>query len=222
MFVIVHNNSVILGPMRWNRFRFQNEILEETEVEVTLADRNDELTPVIVDDNIQILPVQGTPNPSYNSKIEMLNGPFWEFTATAAISSYQVENLPIDAVKNQLKDVIATNRYNKEVGGCKTTVQETEVRIDTSRDGRNVFVQKFLLMGDSETVQWKFPEGWLTLTKAELGAIVTTGTAHVQTCFEWEAGKLVEINDCDNLASLDAIVLTIDPVVTPTMPGMPV
>lgn len=212
MFVIVYQNSVILGPMRWNRFRFENEIFEECdEFSVTLADRNDELSAVVVSDDIKILPVQGTPNPDFNSKIERLQGPFWEFTETAAVSSYVVESLPIDAVKNQLKAVLAGERYRKEVKGTTATVQGTEVTVDTARSSRDVLTQQYLLMGDSDTVQWKFPQGWLTLSKTEVGDVVRAGAAHIQTQFEWEAEMIADIDAATTLEQLDAIVI-IEPV----------
>jgi len=212
MFVIVYQNSVILGPMRWNRFRFENTIYEDCEeFSVTLADRNDESTPVVVSDDIKILPVQGTPNPAYNSKIEMLHGPFWEFKDTAAISSYTVLPIPIDAVKNQLKAVLANQRYIKEVKGTTVTVQGTEVTVDTARGVRDTLTQQYLLMVDSDTVQWKFPQTWLTLSKTEVGEVVRAAAAYVQTQFQWEAGLIAEIDGATTHEQLDAIVI-IEPV----------
>ena len=82
--------------------------------------------------------------------------------------------------------MVAVKRYVKEVAGTKATVQNTEVTVDTSREGRNVFVQKYSLMKTGDTVNWKFPEGWLTLTKIELGTIVTAGQTHIQSFFDWE------------------------------------
>ena len=41
-------------------------------------------------------------------------------------------------------------------------------------------------MSDTETSNWKFPEGWLTLTKSELGQCVSAGATHIQSCFDWE------------------------------------
>ena len=205
MFVIVHDNSVILGPMRWNKFRFENVIAEECEFTVSLPSSNDQ--PIIVSENIKILPVQGTQNPVFNSTIEFLNGPFWEFTDTAAIQSFRVENIPVEAIKNTLKALTSAVRWKRETAGIKVTVQDTEVSVVTERGDRDIFVQKFLLMGDAETVQWKFPEGWIVLTKAHLGAIVTAGAQHVQDQFVWEALKIAEIEACTTHSELAGIVI---------------
>lgn len=212
MFVIVYQNSVILGPSRWNRFRFENTIFEECdEFSVTLDNRNDGLSAIDVSADIKILPVQGTPDPAFNSKIEMLHGPFWEFTDTAAISSYIVNPLPVEAVKNQLKAVLADERYKKEIAGTTITVQSTTVTIDTARGSRDIMTQQYLLMGDSDSVLWKFPQSWLTLTKSEVGDIVRAGAAYVQTQFQWEAELIADIDAAATLEQLDAIVI-VDPV----------
>ena len=208
MFVIVFNNNVILGPMRWNRFRFENEILEECEVSATLPDRNDNLDAVAVNQDIKILPVVGTPEPQFNPKIQFLNGPFWQFTATQAISSYVPEYKPLEAAKNQLKELVTAERYKKEVAGVKVTVQGVDVTVETDRDTRNVFVQKFMLMGDNDTVNWKFPETWLNLTKSDLGLIVASGAGYIQSQFDWELNKFNEIDVCTTLTQLDQVELT--------------
>ena len=210
MFVIVYQNSVILGPMRWNRFRFENEIAEELEIQVTLPDRNDNLQAIVINQDLKILPVVGTPEPQYNSKIQFLNGPFWQFTETQAISSYVAQDKTIEAVKNQLKSEVANERYRKEISGVKTTIQNTEITVETDRETRNVFVQKFTLMGENDTVNWKFPETWLTLTKADLGAVVAAGVQHIQSQFDWEMNKVTEIDACTTLTQLDQVVIRED------------
>lgn len=207
MFVIVYQNSVILGPMRWNRFRFENQILEETEVQITLADRNDNKDPVLINNDLKILPVVGTQNPSFNSKIQFLNGPYWVFTDTEATMSFVAEDKNVEAVKNELKTLVASERYLKEIAGTKVTVQNVEVTVETDRETRNVFVQKFTLMGENDTVNWKFPEGWLNLTKSDLGTVVAAGVAYIQSQFDWELTKVSEIDNCTTLSELDAIVI---------------
>lgn len=208
MFVIVYNNTVILGPMVWNRFRFENTIFEECDnFSVTLENRNDSLSPVIVSENIKILPIQGTENPIFNSKIERLHGPFWEFTDSAAISSYTVEPLPIEAVKNQLKAVVAHKRYTREVSGVKVTIQNLEINADTTRENRHNVLQQYILMGDNDTIQWKYNDIWLTLNKAEVEILVKAVANHVQAQFDWESSKNQEIVNANSLTELDSIIL---------------
>ena len=62
-------------------------------------------------------------------------------------------------------------------------------------------------MADTDTINWKFPETWLTITKQELGYIVSQGVAYIQGCFDWEVQKNAEIDACTTLAELDAIII---------------
>ncbi len=208
MFVIVYNNSVILGPMKWNQKRFQDEIEEECEITASLPYTNEGV--ITVNENIKIYPVQITQDPPFNSKIEFLHGPFWEFTETHAISSYVVQPKPIEAVRNELKTLVAQERWKKEIKGVKVTTQSLEVTADTNRGTRDIFVQQYLLMGESDTVMWKFPEAWLNLSKSDLGLIVATGANHVKQAFVWEQDLAAQIDACTNLNDLDALVI-VDP-----------
>lgn len=206
MFVIVYNNSVIMGPMRWNRFRFQNELLETCEVEMTLLDKNDNLEPLIISENIQILPVQGTPNPQYNPRTEFLNGPFWEFTESAAISSYRVEPLAIDAVKNMMKAEVAAERWSKEVANVEVTIKGSTYQFPTNRDTR--YVLQNALLSSTNSFNWKLnTDVWVTLTNTEIQSILDAITAHVQSCFDWEFAKIGEIDAAKTLSALNKIVI---------------
>lgn len=216
MFVIVYNDHVILGPMRWNRFRFENEIAEECEVVTTLPNRNDTFDAITVAENIRILPIQGTENPAYNPTIETLHGPFWQFTDTHAISSYVVVQLPIEAVQNQLKAAAAEERWRREVGGFDLELQARTVQIDTARGARDAYAQQYMLLADSDLVNWKFPSCWLTLTRAELGTIALNVTAHVNAVFAWEVEKISEIDACSTLEELAAVVIR-EPATNPIL-----
>jgi hypothetical protein len=206
MFVIVHNNSVVLGPMRWNRFRFENFLVEELETTFTLPQKNESESPIVVSDEIKILTVVGTPDPAYNPKIEILYGPFWEFTETSAISSYQVWPMSIDAVKNMLKEQTAAERYTREISGTTVKINEVDYIFSTDRDTRNV-IQNALISSQA-SFNWKLARDmWVMLTNTELQAILDAITMHVQECFDWEFDKIVEIDSCTTLTELDAVVI---------------
>lgn len=216
MFVIVYDNFVVLGPMRWNKFRFENFLVEEHEITTTLPQTNEVL--IVVNENCKIYPIQGTESPSFNPRIERLEGPFWEFTETHAVFSYTVGKLPIDAIKNFMKAEAAIERYKREIAGIKIIIQNTEITVDTNRGSRDVFVQKFLLMSDNDIIQWKFPEAWLTLNKTELCNIVNDINTHIQNQFDWEADKISEIDACETLDQLS--VIEILPVIENTKIGL--
>jgi hypothetical protein len=193
--------------MRWNRYRFENFLTEELEVTYELPTNNNSEIAITVSDEIKILPVQTTQNPAYNPKIEMLHGPIWEFTDSAAISSYEVHPIAIDAVKNTLKDQVATERYNREITTVDVTINDTVYKFSTSRDTRNVIQNA--LTASTSSFNWKMDrDTWVTLTNTELQAILDAITVHVQSCFDWEYSTIAAINACTTSAELDAVVIS--------------
>jgi len=204
MYVLEHNNQVINGPRQWNYRSFESTLEEDLEIIQKLPLKKEDNSTIEIDSNTHIYRAE-LREPEYNPTFEYLHGPFWDFLSGIAIGTYTVESYDVETIKGKLKSIITANRYIKEISGVKTTIQSTEVTIDTSRDGRNIFVQKYILMGDTDTVQWKFPEGWLTLTKSELGLVVATGAGYIQSQFDWEANKIAEIDACTTVDELKLV-----------------
>lgn len=211
MYVVTHNDQVILGPIPWSARMFSSVIEDDLEIKVTIFPSQKNSVPLDLGNGIKIrMAVED--RPSLNPKIQMHTGPFWTFTDTTGTHSYVPVDKPIELVKQELKQVAAAERWKKEHSGVKVTVQGTDVTVDTARGARDIFVQKYLLMADGETTTWKFPEGWLTLTKSELGQCVAAGVQHVQTQFNWESGIVDQINAAQTLQELDALVIVEEPV----------
>ena len=210
MFVIVQDNFVVLGPMKWNRFRFENFLVEECETTFTLDTRNDDEVPVIISDSIKILPIQGTPDPQYNPKIEILHGPFWEYTDTHAISSYQVVEMPIDAVKNNLKALAASERWNKLNKAVSVTIDGNTYNFDTS--AQTIFALQQAITSQIAQLNWKFnSDSWVVLQQSDILLVLQSITTYIQTCFDWELSIINEINACESLQELDAIEIVAKP-----------
>ena len=205
-YVLINDNFVINGPRTWNARSFESTLDDDLEITLKLPLQKTDEEPIIIDENTRILAAQLV-YPGHNEKIEYLHGPFWDYSDDFATGTFQILPKDIDWVKSNLYQQVADIRYSREISGANTTIQNTTVTIDTSRGNRDIFVQKYLLMGENDTVQWKFPEGWLTITKAELGSVVDAGVKHVQSQFDWEVTKSTEINNCVTLEELDAIKL---------------
>lgn len=205
MFVIVNNNSVVYGPKDWSKKTFEEVLVEDCDVNHTLELKNDNNDPVIISDQVMILPVVSIPQPYFDSRIERLDGPFWNFNNNSAEMYYTVGQLPIDAIKNFFVSKVADIRYVKEVGGIKQTVQGIEVTIDTMRGSRDIFFQAYLSIGDTETIKWKFPETWMDLTKSELGAIVSAGRTHIQNWFNWENNWIESVKQSTTIQQLKTL-----------------
>lgn len=206
MYVLINNNQVINGPRSWNYRSFESTLEDELEITQKLPMQKTDNDPIIINEETKILPATLIYQ-DFNSRIEHLDGPFWDFSDTLATGTFVIKPNNIDAVKSDLIAQVAAIRYTKETAGIKLTVQNTEVTVDTARGNRDIFVQKYLLMGENDTVQWKFPECWLTLSRSDLGFIVSSATAFIQDQFSWEESKALEINACSTLEELNELIL---------------
>lgn len=214
-YILVENRkTVLLGPMPW-RHRFIQSELDDLGINYTVSptEPNGYLK---ITDKVEIFPAT-IYAPPHDTMYECLAGPFWAFSNNKAAGAYEVLNKNIDHIKADLKTLAANERYIKENTPFKMTVQDIEVTIDASRDNRNIFVQKYSFMNDNETVNWKFPETWLTLTKSELGSIVMAGATHIQTQFDWEVNISQQI---DNATTIDALKQIVIVESTNNLPGV--
>jgi hypothetical protein len=206
-YVLVSNDSVLNGPKIWSPRSFESTLREECGIDIQLPLTKTDDEPIVITDTVKICSALIDTNVQYNPKIEYLHGPFWDLSGRIALGTFTVERNSLESVKNYLCGVVTSNRYTKEISGFQNTAQDTMVTIDTSRIGRNIIFQKYLLMGDSETVHWKFPECWLTLTKSDLGGIVAAAASHIENLFVWESDTINQISAATTHEELDAIIL---------------
>jgi hypothetical protein len=189
--------------MSWNRGIFQGSLAKE-KIIAQLPRVPPDTWPLTVNEHAFIVPAQED-RPTLNPLVEYYYGPTWDIHTDLAMAGYQVMDQPVASMQMNLKALAADERYKKEVAGTQHTVQGETVTLDTSREGRNIFVQTLSIMADTHTVNWKFPECWLTLTKSELADVVMAGAAHIQACFEWEKQISDQIDAAETKAQLLAI-----------------
>jgi hypothetical protein len=205
MYAVIYDNKVLVGPMNWNRGMFQGA-LERKNIRYPLSRTAPDNLPLIIDEHAKIMRVDEI-RPQMNPLVEFYYGPLWDITEETAIANYEVHDSPIESMRYNLKQVAAQERYNKEVLGTTVTIQDKTVTIDTNRGARDIFVQKYLLMADSDLVNWKFPETWLTLTKQDLSLAVQAGDQYIQSCFDWELNITEQIDLAETKEQLLAIVI---------------
>lgn len=192
-FVIVNNNNqVVFGPAEWNKYRFQTIILEELNLTTVLAQTNF-ASSVIINDQVKILPVQSTPNPVFNPKTEMLNGPFWDFTNNIATSSFAVQPMAVDAIKNSLKAEIAAIRWTNQ-NKTITLVYNTKSYAFETGTATIATLHNAVVTGVTQ-LKWKVNGNeWITLTPVLIKTLLNYLIQHQQAWFNWEnsVGTLIE------------------------------
>jgi hypothetical protein len=198
---------------------------------------------VRINDNFEIFPVGEALGDAGDSRWEDPVGPTWSFVEEEielprpefmpeemptptywkreAIPTFSKIDKPLDQVRQFIKSDVAGKRYVKEAAGTQVEIRPgVTVTADTSRDGRAIFVQVYGTMADDATVDWKFPEGWFTITKAELGAVIAGGFTYIQEQFIWEKTFVDRVDAAVTMDELKIIWDELNPVVTPTVPGV--
>jgi hypothetical protein len=206
LYVLIDGQYVVNGPREWNAISFQNTLSDDYEINYVLPQQKIDIEPIIISDTLRILGASLT-YPNYNQKIEYCDGPYWTYDNDFAAGTFEVKDQPIDFVKSTLKGIVSSNRYNKEISGASANVQNTIVSVDTSRINRNTYINAYNLMGDTDTINWKFTEGWLVLTKEDMLVVVSAGADYINAQFAWESSKVQEIDNCTTLEELNNVDL---------------
>lgn len=201
MYALVNAETVLSGPRDWNGAFFQ-DVLNRNGIEDKLIPRETPELPFHINETTRIVKVDIKKDENIDTLVQYHRGPLWEINKDSVTAIYETLEIPLEFAKGNFKTLIAAKRYDKEVSGTKITIKNKEVTLDTSREGRNIFVQKYLLMNDGDTVNWKFPEGWLVLTKAELGTVVSAGENHIQNAFNWEKNLTDQIDAATSIQDL--------------------
>jgi hypothetical protein len=209
MYILQKNNQTFYGPNRWNPSLISAYIEDDFELEMQISSDAPESGTNIGND-IMVYEVIRTDIPEHNTKIKKLNGPFYTIENNEAIQYFEVIDKSIEEVRSELLAIIANERWNKEVSGIAYTIQNQEIKLDTTRGNRDIYLQALQMGVDGS--QWKMTAGtgeivWLILSLVELQEIVNAINTHVQTVFSWEKLKSDEINQAATLEDLAAIVL---------------
>lgn len=215
MFSLIYKNQIQLGPIAWSKVRFTDE-LEELEIEHEVLPFSN-TAPFTINQDTHILPTT-TQTPVFDITYENLTGPVANITDTSIVLVYGAEDKPVDQIKSNLKQVIAHNRWRYEIQGATVEIQGNSVWVPSAKGDRDIFLQSMQVGIDG--VNWKFGELWLVLTNADLQTIVTAILAKVQTAFDWEASKVLEIDTCVDITELKLVVLenaSWEPVNPPAM-----
>lgn len=213
-YVLVENRQIIhLGPIPW-RHRFIQSELDDLEVTYTVPPV--EQGYIRINDNFEIFPVGEAMGDSGDSRWEDPVGPTWEYVDNQAIPTFGKQDKSLDQIRQFIKNDLAAKRYVKEAAGTQVEIRPgIMVTADTSRDGRNIFVQVYGTMADDSTVDWKFPEGWFTITKAELGDVIAGGYTYIQEQFVWEKTYSDRVDAAIDVGELKAIYDELNPAVVP-------
>jgi hypothetical protein len=100
--------------------------------------------------------------------------------------------LNIDQTKEKKKVEISAQRYTMETSG----IQYNGVTISTDRESAQILdsVIEKIRRGVVPSIEWKCPEGYITLTAANIDAIELAVLTHIQSAFSWEKAEVAKLD----------------------------
>lgn len=211
---LIHNNSLILGPMGFN-VRYINSELEDLELEDRISSQSYTDLPIhFSDGETHLLPLERIV-PQNDPKYHNIGNFNWEIIEetnipTKVVITYQIVDKTLEEVKYNKKQEVAPVRREKENTIITLTVNNTEIEISTSREERLLLVSK--LTSSDGPYNYKFLNTWLEVTSQNLHYIVSQIDTVVQSAFDWELAKLEEIDACTTIDEVyDVIVKELPP-----------
>lgn len=208
LYALVRDGNIEVGPRTWNRSFFL-DYLQEENLDFSELPRSAPTDPIITTD-WKLLTVSDITYPELDSVYEQLVGPIWTIGESDITGSYSKTERNLDHIKGDLKNIVAANRYEVEVGKLEYTFSDGQiVQLYTEREERMIYLNTLQALPDGVSVPFKFKNGIFrpSVSKDELQQIVFAGMNHIASAFEWEIGKVTEIETAASIEELKAIEL---------------
>jgi len=206
---LIHNNSLILGPMGFN-VRMINSELEKLEVEEIITPSSYTDLPIHFTDNLtHLLPLEKDV-PAHDPKYHNVGNFSWEIiqeddVPIKVLLTYPITDKTLEEVKALRKQEVSPYRREKENTTITLTVNDTAVEVSTSREERILLASKLSAVPGLHN--FKFQNTWLGITTEELQYILNQIDVKVQEAFDWELSKLQEIDACETIDDVYDVVI---------------
>lgn len=211
MYVVKYKERVILGLIPWN-WKYITDVLmirHRVTIDIPIEEPQPSEFPLRVHDDVTIYIGEENIPKNMNPMTEYYYGPTWEFLEDKVIAKYEIVPLELQSAKNNYKNLAAKKRYEKEIEGVEIVINNTQLKIETSREERSKYIEKLISIDNVETLNWKFKEGWMSLSKQNLQYIVQSIDSHIQSAYDYEYNlnnlidNAVSSNDLLNIQELN-------------------
>lgn len=206
---LIHNGSLILGPMGYN-YRMINSDLEDLEVEERIGPQNYTQIPIHFSDGLTHLVLIEKEIPTYDPKYHNIGNFSWEIVNENDVPvkvklTYPVIEKTLEEVKELRKREISPVRKQKENEVISLVVNDTEIQTSISREERLLLASK--LTSSPGTHNYKFLNTWLEITEENLQYIISQVDSKVQEAYDWELSKIQEIDACSTIDDVYDVII---------------
>ena len=219
-YILVQNKTtVLLGPFLWNKYRmFQTELTDlfnngemSTQFQVPVI----EVGYIDCGNGFEIFPIVDSSGlDGFNDYHHEMSGPYYNYVNNEAIETWTILPLNLDKSKEKLKELAATIRHQKEIAGTTVKINGQTVSVFTDRVNRHQYNLLLSSMG-SIPINFKFKEGFISITALDVQSIISTVNDYVQAQFDLEKDIWDQIDNSTTAEELQAI--NILPVTQPNI-----
>lgn len=205
-YTLLNNDQIVAGPIGdWNK-KYLEEQLANLNVFYSLPE-----LPITenlqIDTSVKIVLTSFAEYPAVDPLFEVLIGPEYSFVDGYHVGAFGTQDLPIETVKQNLKDYVSNIRWELENTPITKNINGKTITIDTSRESRINYSTALFSATDSYAANWKFNGQFFNINKADLQLIVNEVISHVQANFDWESDKFTEIDSKTTIQELRSITL---------------
>jgi hypothetical protein len=184
--------------------------LEDLELEDRITTQSYSNIPIHFSDELTHLLLIEKEIPGYDPNYYNLGNFNWEIIEEDNVPikvklSYPLVEKTIEEVKYSRKQEVTAERKQKENKIISLTINETEIKIATSREERLILASK--LSASPGLHNYKFSNTWLEITTENLQYIITEIDKVVQFSYDWELSKLQEIDACQTLDEIYNVIV---------------
>lgn len=210
---LVHNDSLILGPVKYN-YRMINSELEDLELEDRIGPRSYLDIPIHFSDGVtHILPLEKDIS-SYNPRYHNIGDYTWEISKDNDIPVrvnviYSIGEKTLEEVKELRKKEIGPLRKLKENEIISLNINGTEIQTSISREERSILTSKLSALSASadQNHNYKFKNTWMSVNEEIIRDIISQINNKVQEIFDWEYSKVCEIDSCNTIDEVYNVLL---------------
>lgn len=204
MWCLTTNNRVILGPIVWSKYRFEQKITElgyTTDLPYVKEDNDI----VVVNNDVIIRAFGDDVIPNHDSLTEELVGPIMMINKDGTVNfEYSTSTKPIYSIQNELTDRVVASRKNEEHNKLTVTIQKQDVILNSIRDELTNFIAaQTAYIGP---INWKFKSGWLIIDDVDIKILINSIVQRLQLLYDWEYRKILEIQKTEKVEDLKNII----------------
>ena len=213
MYVLKRNDHVVLGPIHWDKQRFQSYLYTNYSMEFPLPYTAPSNKVIEIDANTSIWEVVFLPEPTHNKRSQKLDGPFYEYGDTKTNQYFTVLDRTLDEAKAHTKYEYSQLREDWEKRGTKVTLSNGKnyfVPTDKMNGERFVFCNGLAgkwniqeILNEKEPYEYEMVEVWVDLSDDDLNTICSAVKDWVKLCYDIEYNAHTKI---DAATTMDEIV----------------